>query len=264
MKIRVGQGVAGRALEERKTIAVPDVRLDSRVHAFPYSGEQRFRSLVAVPLLVRGEPVGVLTARTARVRVFPKEQHELLEMIAAQVGSIVLSARLLDRALREASSGRHGAAPHAFAPLKPGAVLRGIGTSPGVARGPVHLLAARLDLANLDYRPARTTEAEWRALGRALRETVRQLNDLREAVSEPGRRARRRLHHAHHDPRGPGRESAPARRAATARALVERYGVCLDPGRGRGSRAARRGGSRRRAAARGRLRHVRLHNQRKA
>ena len=116
--------------------------------------------------------------------MFPKEQLELLEMIAAQVGSIVLSARLLDRALREASSGRHGAAAHPLAPLKPGAVLRGIGTSPGVARGPVHLLAARLDLANLDYRPARTTDAEWRALVRALRETVRQLNDLREAVGE--------------------------------------------------------------------------------
>src|SRR5262245_57861692 len=183
MKIRVGQGVAGRALAERKTIAVPDVRLDPRVHAFPYSGEQKFRSLVAVPLLVRGEPLGVLTARTARVRQFPSEQLELLEMIAAQVGSIVLNARLLDRALREAGSGR-SAAVHAFTPRKPGAVLRGIGTSPGVARGPVHLLAARLDLLNLDYRPARTTEAEWRALVRALRETVRQLNDLREAVGE--------------------------------------------------------------------------------
>lgn len=185
MRIRVGQGIAGRALEERKTIAVPDVRKDPRVHAFPYSGEQRFRSLVAVPLLVRGEPVGVLTARTARVRVFTREQLELLEMIAAQVGSIVLNARLLDRALREAGAGRAGATgvtAHALEARKPGAIMRGIGTSPGVARGPVHVLAPRLDFANLDYRPARTAAAEWRALSRALRETVRQLNDLREAV----------------------------------------------------------------------------------
>src|SRR5258706_5703851 len=184
MRIRVGQGIAGRALEERKTIAVPDVRKDTRVHAFPYSGEQRFRSLVAVPLLVRGEPVGVLTARTARVRVFPREQLELLEMIAAQVGSIVLNARLLDRALREAGHGRASGAAKPLEPRKSGAVLRGIGTSPGVARGPVHVLAPRLDLGNLDYRPARTIAAEWRGLQRALRETVRQLNDLRETVGE--------------------------------------------------------------------------------
>jgi phosphotransferase system, enzyme I, PtsP len=184
MRIRVGQGIAGRALEERKTIAVPDVRKDPRVHAFPYSGEQRFRSLVAVPLLVRGEPVGVLTARTARVRVFPREQVALLEMIAAQVGTIVLNARLLDRALREVGTGRPGGAlaAHVLEVRKPGAIMRGIGTSPGVARGPVHVLAPRLDLANLEYRPARTTAAEWRSLQRALRETVRQLNDLREAV----------------------------------------------------------------------------------
>jgi len=182
MRIRVGQGIAGRALAERSTIAVPDVRKDPRVHAFPYSGEQRFRSLVAVPLLVRDEPVGVLTARTARVRVFPPAQLELLEMIAAQVGSIVLSARLLDRALR--SGGGRGRASSANEPAKPGSVLRGIATSPGIARGPVHQLAAPLELGSIDYWPARTRAAEWRALQRALRETVRQLNDLREHVGE--------------------------------------------------------------------------------
>src|SRR5262249_34743043 len=181
-KIRLGQGVAGRGMEERKTIAVPDVRLDPRVHAFPYSGEQKFRSLVAVPLLVRGEPVGVLTARTARVRQFPREQLELLEMIAAQVGTIVLNARLLDRALRDASHARASDPTQALEARKPGALLRGIAISPGVARGPVHLLAPRLDLGNLDYRPARTAEADGRALQRALRETVRQLNELRETV----------------------------------------------------------------------------------
>jgi phosphotransferase system, enzyme I, PtsP len=180
MRIRVGQGIAGRALAERQTIAVPDVQKDPRVHAFPYSGEQRFRSLVAVPLLVRGEPVGVLTARTARVRVFPPAQLELLEMIAAQVGSIVLSARLLDRALRSPGARRKDS----DALAKPGSVLRGIGTSPGIARGHVHLLAAPLELASIDYRPARTRAAEWRALQRALRETVRQLFELRADVGE--------------------------------------------------------------------------------
>ncbi len=183
VRIRVGQGIAGRALEQRETIAVPDVRLEPRVHAVSFSGEQRFRSLVAVPLLVRGEPVGVLTARTARVRVFPPEQLELLEMIASQVGSIVLNARLLDRALRESSPGRRFAA-RALEPLARGTVLRGIGNSPGIARGRVHLMAPRLDLGAIDYEPARTAAAEWRAVERALRETVRQLNDLRSSVGE--------------------------------------------------------------------------------
>ena len=181
VSIRVGQGIAGRALEQRATIAVPDVRLEPRVYAVRLSGEQRFRSLVAVPLLVRGEPVGVLTARTTRVRVFPRAQLELLEMIAAQVGSIVLSASLLDRALREGAPGRPLVA-RAPEPFPRGTVLRGVGNSPGVARGRVHLLAKRLDLAAIEYQPARTAAAEWRAVQHALRETVRQLNDLRGAA----------------------------------------------------------------------------------
>lgn len=183
VSIRVGQGIAGRALEQRETIAVPDVRLEPRVYAVRLSGEQRFRSLVAVPLLVRGEPVGVLTARTTRVRVFPRAQLELLEMIAAQVGSIVLSASLLDRALREGAPGRPLVA-RAPEPFPRGTVLRGVGNSPGIARGRVHLLAKRLDLAAIEYQPARTSAAEWRAVQHALRETVRQLNDLRGAVGE--------------------------------------------------------------------------------
>jgi phosphotransferase system enzyme I (PtsP) len=181
MRIRVGLGIAGRALAERQTIAVPDVRLDSRVLPFPYSGEQRYRSLVAVPLLVRGEPVGVLTARTARVRVFPLEQIELLEMIAAQVGSIVLNARLLDQALRAGETPRRSAprAPEAFAR---GSVLRGIGNAPGVARGRVHLVAPRIDLAAVAHQPARSADAEWRSLQRALRATTRELSELRAHV----------------------------------------------------------------------------------
>ncbi len=183
VRIRVGQGIAGRALEQRETIAVPDVRLEPRVQAVALSGEQRFRSLVAVPLLVRDEPVGVLTARTARVRVFPRAQLELLEMIAAQVGSIVLNAQLLDRALRERAPGRSFVARAPEPPAR-GTVLRGVGNSPGIARGRVHLIAKRLDVAAIDYQPARTAASEWRAVQRALRETVRQLNDLRGAVGD--------------------------------------------------------------------------------
>ena len=105
-------------------------------------------------------------------------------MIAAQVGSIVLNARLLDRALRESAPRPALRAARARAARARARVLRGIGNSPGVARGRVHLIAPRLDLRAIDYEPARTPAAEWRAVQRALRETVRQLNDLRGAVGE--------------------------------------------------------------------------------
>lgn len=201
IRIRVGQGIAGACLSARRPIAVEDAELDPRVLVFPESGEKRYRGLLAVPLVVRGLPVGVLTVRTARRRVFPREQIELLEMIAAQVGSIVLNARLLDRAARAEAERTHEAEPAEEArnrarrsgstdagegrSERSGLVLRGIANAPGFALGHVHFHVPTLDLGRVEYEPSRSKRAEQRALARALRETIRQLANLR---SEAGSR----------------------------------------------------------------------------
>jgi phosphotransferase system enzyme I (PtsP) len=185
VRLRVGQGIAGACLAARETVAVPDVSLDKRNLAFPESGELRFRSMLAVPLIVRDVAVGVLTFQTTRPRVFKPQEIELLELIAAQVGSIVLNARLLHQVSRGGLGGARAEVPPPLpAPFPPGTVLRGLATSPGIAIGHVHIQAAPLDLDNLSYRPARTRAAEWRSVQRALRETIRQLTDQRAAVGE--------------------------------------------------------------------------------
>ncbi len=108
VRLGLGEGLVGACLEGRETIAVPDVTKDPRFRAFPESGELKFRSMLAVPLVVGALPTGVLVVQTGRPRHFSEEEIELLEMIAAQVASIVLNARLLDLAFRE---GRLGPAP---------------------------------------------------------------------------------------------------------------------------------------------------------
>jgi phosphotransferase system enzyme I (PtsP) len=134
VRIRLGQGIAGRALEQRETIAVPDVRLDTRVQTVSFSGEQRFRSLV-VPLLVRG---GRGRGRRCARAGLSSEQLELLEMIADSRLDRA-NARLLDHALHAAAGALRAARARA-ARARLGAAR--IGNSPGVARGKVHLMAA--------------------------------------------------------------------------------------------------------------------------
>lgn len=183
VRLRIGEGLVGACLAKRETLAVADASGDPRFRPFPESGEARFRSLLAVCLVVGALPVGVLVVQTGRPTEFPRDEIDLLEMIAAQVASIVLNARLLDLAFRE---GRLGPAP---APIevptaKPGSVLRGIPISAGIAVGPVHIQPPPPDLAELRYEPSTTRRAEWRAVERALRETIRQISDLRGAVGE--------------------------------------------------------------------------------
>jgi phosphotransferase system enzyme I (PtsP) len=184
VRLRVGQGITGACLAARRPIAVPDVRQDARAVIFPESGEERFRSMLAVPLSVGELPVGVLTFQTLRPRVFKDEEVELLEMIAAQVGSIVLNARLLHQASQGGLPGSASRSPEPAPLHPPGTVLRGLPFSPGIAIGPIHAQAPVLNLEHLAYEPARTARAEWRAVRSALRETIRQLSDLRAAVGE--------------------------------------------------------------------------------
>jgi phosphotransferase system enzyme I (PtsP) len=183
VRLRLGQGIVGVALEGREAVAVPDTRLDERSLPFPQSGEDRFRSMLAVPLVMGALSVGVLTVQSARPRVFSAEEIELLETISAQVASIVMNARLLDLALREG----HIDATRPVRPPPPfpkGTILRAIAVSPGIATGPVHLQPPPLDLAALNYQPAASARAEWRAVQSALRQTIRQISDLRATVGE--------------------------------------------------------------------------------
>ncbi len=182
IRLQRGQGIVGSCLAAAEPIAAPDVRLDRRFRAFPESGEMRYRSLLAVPLFLGKQAVGVLTVQTVRPRAYERAEIELCETIAAQVATIVLNARLLDR-VRTATAGDEARAAEP-APLAPGAVLRGIPISPGIAIGPLHLQAARLDLADLRYRPGRSRRAEWQAIEQALAQTIRQISDLRAAVGE--------------------------------------------------------------------------------
>lgn len=186
VRLRTREGIVGRCLDLGEPISVPDVRLDSRFLPFPDAGEDRFRSLLAVPLFVRDQALGVLTVQTGRPRDFSTDEIELLQTIAVQVAAIVLNARLLDQAGRESAAGARVPPDRRRKPprLRSGASLRGIAVSPGLAEGPVHLQVPPLDLDAVSYRPARSPGAEWRAVERALRETIRQLSDLRRAVGE--------------------------------------------------------------------------------
>jgi phosphotransferase system enzyme I (PtsP) len=183
VRLRVGEGIVGAALETREAIAVPDTKLDERFRLFPETGEERFRSLAAVPLVIGELSLGVLSVQTARPHVFSEEELELLETISAQVASIVMNARLLDLAQRAGHVEPQPSDSQPL-PLPAGTVLSGIASSPGVAMGPVHLQPRALNLAALRYQPAPTVRAEWRAVRRALRQTIRQLTDLRTAVGE--------------------------------------------------------------------------------
>jgi PAS domain S-box-containing protein/diguanylate cyclase (GGDEF)-like protein len=81
----VGQGLAGRAIEEKKAMIANDIRNDPRTQMKEQCKERGIGSLVMLPLVVQGEGIGVLALYAKEVGFFDDEEMKLLLELAGDV-----------------------------------------------------------------------------------------------------------------------------------------------------------------------------------
>jgi two-component system, sensor histidine kinase PdtaS len=92
---KVGESIAGRAVSERRVITVPDVKKHPN-YLFPDVAEKAgLCSLACVPMLIRGDVVGVLNCYTERVHNFSKEEIAILQALSTQAAFAVEHAKLM-------------------------------------------------------------------------------------------------------------------------------------------------------------------------
>jgi signal transduction histidine kinase len=95
--IRAGRGTTtGRALLERRPVQIPDVLADAE-YDFPQAQElMGFRTVLAVPLLREGVPLGTIDLWKTEVAPFTDKQIELLTTFADQAVIAIENVRLFD------------------------------------------------------------------------------------------------------------------------------------------------------------------------
>ena len=104
-EVRVGEGVLGAAAQWARPVVVADAR-DDGVGSLPES-QQKIASLLAAPLIVHGNNLGIVEVGSLKQRSFGPADLRLLQVVADRLASLVARARLDDVANRSRFGADH-------------------------------------------------------------------------------------------------------------------------------------------------------------
>lgn len=196
VRLAIGEGLVGQCAQRGTPLASEHAREDPNYRYFPETGEERYESLLAAPLIVQSVTTGVLVIQTLEPRGFDQRDVELMQTCAQLLAPVVVNAQLLamvtthpdQRAeligavgaqlTQDSQQHRRGER------LETNAELRGIATARGVAIGPIYRMEAPVDFAHLDYEPSENPEDEASDLMNALDEARREIDEMRVVVGE--------------------------------------------------------------------------------
>jgi len=98
LRIKVGEGIVGRAAQLRRSVLVNDVSKDhSYIQSLP-----AVRSELAVPLITKNRVVGVIDLEAPWADFFTEQHQNLLELLAGRMAMAIENARLYRRSVRQA------------------------------------------------------------------------------------------------------------------------------------------------------------------
>ncbi|GEM_PF-5548293 len=96
-KIKIGEGITGTAVKERKTILIGDVKK----HKNYIPGLPGARSELATPIIVGGNVIGVINIEDRRKNAFTVEDQQLLEAFAKMVAVAWENVQLHEKLLMD-------------------------------------------------------------------------------------------------------------------------------------------------------------------
>ena len=93
--LKIGEGIAGKVAKENKPIAVYDISKEREYKYQDIAKKEGLRSLLSVPLAVKGRVIGVLNNYTSYPHKFSKDEINILTTVANQAAIVIENAELM-------------------------------------------------------------------------------------------------------------------------------------------------------------------------
>ncbi|HLY65907.1 MAG TPA: GAF domain-containing protein, partial [Chloroflexota bacterium] len=108
-KLSLGEGITGWVAAQRQPLAVRDVRYESHFKWIEGLDQERFISMLSVPILAHDWVAGVINVQTQEAHDFAPSETEFLVALAAEVASILELSQLQSTLIRQLSDERKAA-----------------------------------------------------------------------------------------------------------------------------------------------------------
>ena len=93
--LKIGEGVAGKVALKNEPIAVYDISNEPEYRSKAIAEKEGLKSLLSVPLSVRGNVIGVLNSYTSYPHKFTKDEINILTTVASQASIVIENAGLM-------------------------------------------------------------------------------------------------------------------------------------------------------------------------
>ncbi|MDD5495567.1 MAG: GAF and ANTAR domain-containing protein [Candidatus Omnitrophica bacterium] len=96
--LKVGEGIAGKVAQQNSPMAIYDIAKEAEYKNKDIAKKEGLKSLLSVPLAVKGRVIGVLNNYTSHPHKFIKSEVELLTTVANQAAIVIENAALMLKA----------------------------------------------------------------------------------------------------------------------------------------------------------------------
>ncbi len=93
--LHLGEGIAGKVARDNKPQAVFDITKEQEYKYKDIAKKEGLRSLLSVPLSVKGRVIGVLNNYTSRPHKFTSEEVDILTSVANQAAIVIENSELI-------------------------------------------------------------------------------------------------------------------------------------------------------------------------